>query len=181
MASSAISIPLTVKMRIGIDAKHINALEIAKIAQENGAAAIAVHARTANQGYSGKADWSYIKKVKEAVSIPVIGNGDASSPEEASRMIEETGCDYVMIGRAAMGNPLIFRQCNDFMKDGKYPVEDKKISFHKYLEYAQRFDIRFQDIKHQANYFSKGMLAGARLRERIGKCRTMEELNSLWF
>lgn len=177
---SAVDLPVSVKMRIGIDARHINALEIARIAEDNGADAIAVHARTANQGYGGKSDWSWIKKVKESVNIPVIGNGDIAGPESALKMIKETGCDYVMIGRSAMGNPYIFRQCNNFLDNGRYETEDRKISFFRYLEYSKRFTIRFQAIKQSANYFSKGIVGGARIREKIAHCRDIEELKALF-
>ena len=111
--SSAINKPVTVKFRKGFDDEHVNAVEIARIAEESGAAAVGIHARTRQQYYSGEADWDIIRQVKEAVSIPVLGNGDVTGYDSAIRMINETGCDGVMIGRAAEGNPWIFRELNE--------------------------------------------------------------------
>ena len=109
---SSVPIPVTVKIRSGWDSEHINAVEVAKICEEAGASAICVHPRTRSQGYSGKADWSIIKQVKDAVSIPVIGNGDITTIYDAKRMIDETNCDLVMIGRGVLGNPWLIKQIN---------------------------------------------------------------------
>lgn len=115
----AIKKPLTVKIRKGFDEAHVNAVEIAKIAQESGAAAVAVHGRTREQYYAGKADWDIIGQVKQAVKIPVIGSGDVTDGESAKRMLETTGCDAVMVGRAARGNPWIFDQINAYLQTGQ--------------------------------------------------------------
>ena len=116
----AVNIPVTVKIRSGWDENSINAVEVAKICEEAGASAIAIHARTRSQGYSGVANWNIIKEVVSAVSIPVIGNGDVTSPELAKKMLDETGCAGVMIGRGAIGNPWLIRNCVDYLKTGKY-------------------------------------------------------------
>ena len=114
---SSVPIPVTVKIRSGWDSEHINAVEVAKICEEAGASAICVHPRTRSQGYSGKADWSIIKQVKDAVSIPVIGNGDITTIYDAKRMIDETNCDLVMIGRGVLGNPWLIKQINSYLED----------------------------------------------------------------
>ncbi len=114
---ASVPIPVTVKIRSGWDSEHINAVEIAKICEEAGASAICVHPRTRSQGYSGKADWSIIKQVKDAVSIPVIGNGDITTIYDAKRMIDETNCDLVMIGRGVLGNPWLIKQINAYLED----------------------------------------------------------------
>ena len=131
----AVNVPVTVKIRSGWDASSINAVEIAKIAEANGASAITVHARTRAQGYSGKADWNIIKEVAEAVDIPVIGNGDVISCYDAKRMLDETGCSAVMIGRGLLGNPWLIKECVEYLDSGKLPREisyDEKIDMMEY-------------------------------------------------
>jgi nifR3 family TIM-barrel protein len=117
----AVSIPVTVKIRSGWDNENINCVEVAKLIEKAGASAISIHPRTRSQGYSGKADWNLIKSIKECVSIPVIGNGDIKSCYDAKRMLDETKCDAIMIGRACIGNPWIFRETDEYLKDGKTP------------------------------------------------------------
>lgn len=179
----AIDKPVTVKLRAGIDNKSCYLFKyIAKIAEDSGVSMIALHARTLKQGYSGKANWEWIKELKESVSIPVIGNGDINTPEDAERMIKETGCDYVMIGRAAMGNPYIFKQCNDYSKNRTYerltPEENMKYFF-KYLEYTKDFNISYPQIKAHALWFTKGMIGGAALRRKITMSKDVEELKEI--
>ena len=116
---SSVSVPVTVKIRSGWDSKHINAVEVAKIVEKAGASAICVHPRTRSQGYSGKADWNIIKEVKQSVSIPVIGNGDIKCPEDAKKMIDETNCDAVMIGRGVLGNPWLIRNTVSYLDGGE--------------------------------------------------------------
>jgi len=174
--ASQIKKPVTVKIRAGIDAKRINAVKAAKIAEKAGAAAVAVHGRTQEQGYSGKADWNIIKKVKKAVSVPVIGNGDVDSPETLKQRMDESGVDYVMIGRAAMPNPYIFRQINDYLKKGSYGSKPGLEQFREYLALAKKFSARFSSIKAHAMDFTKGVEGGARIREKITKCKSLSGL-----
>ena len=179
----AVDMPVTAKIRAGINFKNIIAVDVAKIIEENGASAVAVHGRVAIQGYAGKANWQYIKDVKDNVKIPVIGNGDVDSAESALRMMKDTGCDYVMIGRAARGNPLLFKQCDDFFKTGKYEMITPQMrieQFHKYLEYAREFDVNFKFIKVQANYFTKGIKKGSLIREKIGHTKSIDEIKLLF-
>jgi nifR3 family TIM-barrel protein len=171
--------PITLKIRIGIDNKHINAVEVAKIAEKAGAAAITVHGRTQKQGYSGKADWEIIKRVKEAVKIPVIGNGDVFSPENFKSKLHESGVDAIMIGRGAIGNPYIFKQINDYLRTGKYDQPDKIKDFFEYLKLAKKYKIEFNQIKSQAIYFTKGLSGSARIREQISHSKTVNEIERL--
>ena len=139
-----ISKPLTIKIRIGWDSNDLTYLEVAKIAEEEGAAAIAVHGRTRSQMYTGKANWDAIREIKEAVSIPVIGNGDVNTPEDAKRMLEETGVDAVMVARAAQNNPFIFKSMNDYINTGKY---EKQISLQEMCDEIRKFFYELEILK----------------------------------
>tara|TARA_Y100000034_G_C6898593_1_gene414896 strand:+ start:2235 stop:3149 length:915 start_codon:yes stop_codon:yes gene_type:complete len=168
---------LTIKMRSGF--KKDEALELVKV-MEPYVHAIAIHARTREQGYKGKADWDIIKKVKENVKIPIIGNGDVFTPEDAIRMLEYTKCDYVMIGRGAMGNPFIFKQCNDYLKNKKYKeytIKDKKKAFYEYLELVKKYEIEnFFLIKSHALEFFKGYKNSKKLKNEISLSKSKDEL-----
>ncbi len=177
--TSAVKKPITVKMRIGIDNNNINAVEVAKIVEANGAAALAIHGRTQEQGYSGEANWDIIKEVKEAVSIPVIGNGDVFTPEVFQQRLEASGVDAIMIARGAMGNPYIFQQIKDYVRKGTYEKKDGIEQFFAYLELAEKYTIDFFTIKNHAVNFTKGMKGGAKLREQIVACTTLEVLKKI--
>jgi tRNA-dihydrouridine synthase B len=176
--TTAINKPITIKIRSGIDEKHINAVEIAKVAEDAGAAAIAVHGRTQKQGYSGVADWEIIKKVKESVNIPVIGNGDVTSPEIFKKRLDESGVDAIMIARGAIGNPFLFKQINDYLSKGGYDVDSRIAHFDEYLTLAEKNDIDFEIIKRHALSFTKGMIGGAKFREKLAKIKEITELRA---
>ncbi|NJL44393.1 MAG: tRNA dihydrouridine synthase DusB [Nitrosarchaeum sp.] len=178
-----LSKPFTVKIRKGIDDAHVNAVEVARLCEAAGAAAIAVHGRTQKQLYSGKADWSIIRDVKRAVRIPVIGNGDVRTPEDAARMLNETGCDYVMIGRGAMGNPYLFKQCNDYLTTGNYEPETPALRaklFHAYSTLALSQGLALSHIKSQAMSFSRGLAHAAQIRQHVASCTSIEQILSLF-
>ena len=182
----AIRKPVTVKIRKGFDDMHVNAAEIAKIVEEAGGAAVAVHGRTREQYYSGKADWEVIRQVKEAVSIPVIGNGDVVSGETALAMMKQTGCDGVMIGRAAQGNPWIFRELAEYGKTGVHPERPaKEMRKNAMLRHA-RLQIEFKgeylgirEMRKHVAWYTKGLHGAARLREQINRVESYEELQKI--
>ena len=182
----SVPIPVTVKIRSGWDSNSINAVEIAKIVEKAGASAITVHPRTRAQGYTGKADWSIIKKVKEAVSIPVIGNGDIISCYDAKKMIEETGCDAVMIGRGVLGNPWLIKECVDYLENGIVPkevsVKDKINMIKKHAELLIKNKpekVAMLEMRTHAAYYIKGLPNSASIKNEIFKMTTKEELFNL--
>lgn len=173
--------PVTLKMRAGVDDNFVFK-DIAKVAQKAGIQMITLHARTVKQGYSGQSDWSLIKELKQTVDIPIIGNGDVTTPELAKQMMEQTGCDYVMIGRGAMGNPFLFKQVNDYLATDsykKYTQKNKAEMFCKYLDYATNYKIKFANIRQQAMRFTKGLRGGSAFRCGIMNAKTVDELKSI--
>ncbi len=184
--AKAVKKPLTVKIRMGFDGEHINAVEIAKIIEDSGAAAVAVHGRTRQQYYSGEADWEIIRKVKEAVSIPVIGNGDVDSPQKAKRMLEETGCDGVMVGRAARGNPWLLGRIARYLEDGelleKPSPEEVKAMILRHarmqLEYKGEYTGMREMRKHVA-WYTAGYPRSSKLRQAVNGLESLNQLEEL--
>ena len=180
---NAVKKPVTLKIRLGVtDASRYLFKDIAQIAEDEGIEMITLHPRTVSQGYSGDADWKMIKELKEISSIPIVGNGDITTPEDAKKMIDETSCDYVMIGRGAMGNPFLFEQINDYLKTGtyqKYSFKDKLDSFFEYLELSKNYKIKFANIKGQAMRFTKGLSGGSKMRSKITFAKDIGELEKI--
>ena len=175
--------PISLKMRIGVTEENNSLfLDIAKIAEQEGIGMMTLHPRTVSQGYSGHADWDMIKKLKQNVSVPVVGNGDITSPEIAKKVLDYTECDYLMIGRGAMGNPFIFEQINDYLESGvykKYTLTDRLEAFVTYLELTEKYHIRFANIKQQAIRFTKGTVGGGQLRNRLSAATNTDDLKEL--
>ena len=185
-AVSATEFPVTVKLRAGWSADSVNAAELARIAEENGAAAVAVHGRTKEQLYSGRADWDVIRDVKRAVSIPIIGNGDVASVEDCVRMYEYTGCDLVMIGRGSYGRPWLFGQIRDHF-EGKAPrsepgLDEKLDIMRRHIamlaeDKGERTGMK--EARRQAAWYIKGLEGAASLRNKFGSMNTLSDLDEL--
>ena len=180
---NAVPCPVTVKIRSGWDEKHINAVEVAKVCEKAGASAIAVHARTRSQGYSGNADWNIIKQVKEAVSIPVIGNGDVTSCYLAKKMLDETKCDAVMIGRGVLGNPWLIKECVEYLENGTEPKEvtyEDKINMmrrHYQLLKEDKGEITASlEIRTFILYYLKGIKGSKEIKNKICQTKSSEEI-----
>lgn len=179
--ANAVDIPVTVKMRLGWDANSINVVPFAKMMESAGAQAIAVHGRTREQMYSGVADWSWIKAVKESVSVPVLGNGDVVDPISAKKMMDETGCDAVLIGRGAQGNPWIFNEVRTYLEEGKLlpepSFEEKMNMLEKHFTLLVKYKgegIATREIRTHASWYTKGLKNGAFWRQAFHKCETPE-------
>ena len=180
---SSVNVPVTVKIRSGWDQEHINAVEVAKVCEKAGACAITVHARTRSQGYSGKADWNIIKSVVESVNIPVIGNGDVDSPELAKKMLDETGCAAVMIGRGILGNPWLIKETKEFLETGEVatqPSNKDKLNMIK-----KHYQLLCQDkgeklatleIRSHAIWYLKGMPKSSEITNEICKAKTSKDI-----
>lgn len=182
----AIQKPVTVKIRKGFDDSCINAVEIAKIIEDAGAKAVAVHARTREQYYSGKADWDIIRQVKEAVTIPVIGNGDVASGESAIAMQEQTGCDGVMIGRGAQGNPWIFSELLEYERTGKMPARPTNEEIKKMIARHAKLQIEYKgeylgirEMRKHVSWYTTGLPNSAKLRGEINAVESFDELEEL--
>ena len=180
---NAVKKPVTLKIRSGVtDASKFLFREIAEIAEDEGIQMITLHPRTVSQGYSGHSDWTLIKELKEISSIPIVGNGDILTPEDAKLMFDETNCDYIMIGRGAMGNPFLFEQINDYLKTNsylEYSFKDKLDSFFDYLSLTENYKIKFANIKSQAMRFTKGVKGGSKLRSDITFSKNIQELKKI--
>jgi nifR3 family TIM-barrel protein len=182
----AVKKPVTVKFRKGFDDDHVNAVEIAKIAESCGVAAVAVHGRTREQYYSGKADWDIIRQVKEAVRIPVIGNGDIFEPEDAGRMLDETGCDGLMVARGAQGNPWLFHRILHYLETGEIlPKPDahevvEMILRHARMQVAEKGEvIGMKEMRKHIGWYTSGLRNSASIRRQSNLVETYEELAEL--
>jgi tRNA-dihydrouridine synthase B len=176
--------PVTAKIRLGWDKNSINVVEVAKRLESVGVAAITVHARTRKENYSIKAQWEWIKKVKDAVSIPVIGNGDVFTPQGAELMIEKTGCDAIMIGRQAKGNPFLFSQINEWLENGKEVHQSSNERLDDFFCFAESYheiekDRSVGEFRDHALWFLKGMKEVSEIRQEISKSESIEEIEKL--
>lgn len=181
--SRAIQKPVTVKIRKGFDAEHVNAVEVARAAEAAGAAAVAVHGRTRAQYYSGQADWDIIAQVKDALSIPVIGNGDITTPKKAAQMLQQTGCDGVMIGRGAQGNPWIFRQITSYLETGAFPENPSPLEVKRVIQRHAQLQLEVKgeytavrEMRKHMSWYTTGYPNSAKFRQMINSMESMEEL-----
>jgi len=179
----SVHVPVTVKIRSGWDKENINAVEVAKICEQAGASAICIHPRTRSQGYSGKADWSIIKKIKESVSIPVIGNGDITDIYSAKRMIEETGCDAIMIGRGVLGNPWLIKEIDYYLNKGLIispPTDCEKIAMAikhlKYLRSIKSEKIAILEIRNHIAWYLKGIKGANEIKNKIYQSKQIDDI-----
>ena len=183
---NAIDKPVTVKIRKGFDDAHVNAVEIAKIAENSGAAAVIVHGRTREQYYAGEADWEIIARVKESVSVPVIGSGDVTNGISAERMLRQTGCDGVMVGRAARGNPWIFRQIAAYLEDGTLLSKPDREQIREMVLRHARLQLEckgeytgVREMRKHVSWYTAGVPNSARLRQSVNMAEDFEELEKL--
>ncbi len=183
---NTVSVPVTVKIRKGWDPDHVNTVEIAQICEKEGASAVAVHARTRDQYYAGKADWDCIARVKDALQIPVIGNGDINDPEDILKMINQTGCDAVMIGRAAMGNPWIFSRGKAYLETGIVPpppsvygkIATAIVHLHNLVNYKGE-STGVKEMRKHASWYIKGLKGSTEIRVKINRAMTLAEMESI--
>jgi len=182
----AVKKPVTVKIRKGFTEKTVNAVELAKRLEDAGAAAIAVHGRTREQYYSGKADWNIIREVKEAVSIPIIGNGDITSPERAKEMLDATGCDALMIGRGVRGNPWLFSQVRKYLQTGTYQAKPSVEEVKKMILAHARMQLKYKgeyigirEMRKHVAWYTTGYPHSAQLRNEVNTVESYEELEKL--
>ena len=182
---SAVNVPVTVKIRSGWDFNHINAVEVAKVIEKAGASAICVHPRTRSQGYSGKSDWSIIKAVKEAVSIPVIGNGDIKKPGDVKRMLDETNCDAVMIGRGLLGNPWLIKNSLNYMENKpliSISLNDRVDMCLKHLSYLNSLKsekIACMEIRNHISWYFKGVKGANELKNKVYQTSNIHDIISI--